>query len=106
MFGNVAIDPKNSGVGQASGKSLQYMGAGLPVICFDRKNNREYLEDAGYYVRDFSVDGLASGIISFCENKEIIKKMSRHSKERAQKFTWDVSAQKIINIYKKLKTNE
>ena len=46
---DAGIDPKDSKTGQASGKILQYMGAGLPVVCFDRENNRKYLADGGVY---------------------------------------------------------
>jgi len=105
-MGDVAIDPKTSAVGQASGKILQYMAAGLPVICFDRENNRKYLGEAGYYVSEFNANGIATGILYFLDNREKIKSMGEISKNVINGFTWDISAEKIISIYQKLKTNE
>lgn len=102
-LGDIAIDPKTSAVGQASGKILQYMAAELPVICFDRENNRQYLGGSGYYVKDFNATGLYEAIIYFTKNKDKMIPMSRIAKEKIDNFTWDASAQKIINIYKELK---
>ena len=104
--GDIAVDPKTSAFGQASGKILQYMAAGLPVVCFDRENNRKYLGEAGYYVRDFSADGIVEGILYFFENRDKIEELSKMSQEVIKKFTWDASAEKIVNIYNKIKTNE
>jgi len=104
--GDVAIDPKTSQVGQASGKILHYMAAGLPVICFDRENNRKYLGEAGYFIKDFSADGLVEGILYFFRNRDKIEELSKISKESIKKFTWEASAEKIVNIYNELKTNE
>ena len=102
ILGDIAIDPKTSQVGQASGKILQYMAAGLPVICFDRKNNRKYLEEAGYYVTDFSADGLVTAILYFKKNPDKIKTMSATSREMAKQFSWDKSAKEIIEVYQKI----
>ena len=102
MMGDVAIDPKTSQVGQASGKILQYMAAGLPVICFDRKNNRKYLKEAGYYVTDFSSDGLFKAIIYFKNNPDEIRVKSTFSRQRITAFSWKKSAKKIIKIYNKI----
>ena len=101
--GDIAIDPKTSAFGQASGKILQYMAAGLPVVCFDRENNRKYLGEAGYYARDFSADGIVEGILYFFENRDKIEELSKMSQKAIKKFTWDASAEKIINIYNKIK---
>ncbi len=99
LLGDVAIDPKNSDVGQASGKILQYMAAKLPVICFDRENNKKYLQEAGYYIRDFSSDGLVDAILQFAENRDMIERMSEISGELIKKFSWDNSAKVILKIY-------
>lgn len=104
--GDVAIDPKTSQVGQASGKILQYMAAGLPVVCFDRENNRKFLCEAGYYTKKFNADGLVEGILYFFENRDKIKELSDFSKILIKKFNWEASADKIINIYNRINTNE
>lgn len=100
---DIAIDPKDSNVNQASGKILQYMGAGLPVVCFDKSNNREYLGEGGYYSQKFSAEGLSRGILELMENSEKRKKMGRVNKERSKEFSWDNSAEKLDEIYRKLR---
>lgn len=42
---DIALDPKNSDAGEGSGKMLNYLAAGLPVLAFDTANNREFLPD-------------------------------------------------------------
>ena len=56
---DIGIDPKDSETRQASGKILQYMCAGLPVICFNRKNNRDYLDNGGFYAKNISAEPLS-----------------------------------------------
>ncbi len=99
LRGDIAVDPKTSQVGQASGKILQYMAAGLPVICFDRKNNRKYLKDAGYYVKNISADGIVDAIIYLQNNPEKLKMMSEASKKNIKKFSWDKTAISIVKVY-------
>lgn len=102
---DIAIDPKDSSVNQASGKILQYMGAGLPIICFDKSNNRRYLEAGAYYVPEFSAAGLAKGIIDLSGHWEKAGEMGRKNKERAKDFSWNHSAEKLDKIYKSLMKN-
>lgn len=97
---DVAIDPKDSVTRQASGKILQYMAAGLPVICFDRPNNREYLGDGAFYSRDVSGRGICDGLKYFLEKPEKISILGDFSKKRAENFSWANSAEKIEEIYK------
>lgn len=99
---DIAVDPKDSNVRQASGKILQYMGAGLPVVCFDKSNNREYLGAGGYYSSGFSAEGIAEGILDLAENYEKREEMGKASKERAKNFSWENSAQKLDKIYNNL----
>ncbi len=99
---DIAIDPKDSSVQQASGKILQYMGAGLPIVCFDKSNNRRYLDEGAYYVSEFSATELAKGIIELSGNPERMKEMGRKNKERAKNFSWNISAEKLDKIYKNL----
>ena len=59
---DLAIDPKLADSGEASGKILHYMASGLPVVCFDLPNNRDFLGPAGYYADPGSAEGLAAAI--------------------------------------------
>lgn len=48
---DIALEPKEEVSGEASGKVLHYLAAGLPVVCFDTDNNRQVLGELGYYSR-------------------------------------------------------
>lgn len=100
---DMGIDPKDSTTRQASGKILQYMAGGLPVVCFDRENNHEYLGEGAYYDKDISGQGIANGILFFLQNKEDMEKKGGINKKRIRNFSWDISAEKIDNIYRCLK---
>jgi len=100
--GDVGVDPKDSSIGQASGKILQYMGAGLPVICFNRINNRKYLKKGAYYSNSISARGIADGILYFSQNPEEIIAKGKIAEERAKKFSWNKSAGEIEEIYRSL----
>lgn len=95
---DVGIDPKDSTTAQASGKILQYMAAGLPVLCFDRDNNRRYLGDGGYYIRDFSSQGLAQGVWEILKNADDLLDKGRMNFQRATQFSWDNGAKKIEEL--------
>ncbi|OGI17021.1 MAG: hypothetical protein A2Z52_01505 [Candidatus Moranbacteria bacterium RBG_19FT_COMBO_42_6] len=99
---DIGIDPKDSESRQASGKILQYMGAGLPVICFDRKNNREYLGSGAYYGKEISAMSLAEGIRYFLNHRQEIGVKGDQNKERAKNFSWEKSARMISDIYQRI----
>lgn len=99
---DAGIDPKDSQTSQASGKILQYMGAGLPVICFDRENNRRYLKEGGLYVENISGEKLAEKILEFIEKNYEFRKLGNINKEAVKIFSWDNSAKKIDSIYNNL----
>lgn len=98
---DVGIDPKEEGVGQASGKMLQYMGAGLPVVCFDTENNREYLAEGGEYARDISGAGLSAAVLRLLRDPELRKRKGVANKERAkEKFSWDRTGDILEDVYR------
>lgn len=101
---DVAVDPKNSDTNQASGKMLNYMSAGLPVVCFDKDNNHNYLGDGGYFCSP-SAEGIAQGILYLVKNPQEARAKGASNKQRAASFSWKNSAQKIDAIYKKVKSS-
>jgi len=96
---DIAIDPKRDGTGQASGKMLQYMGAGLPVVCFDTRNNREYLGDGGVFAADDTGEALADAIVTLAERKDGWRKLGEDNRARAHSFSWDKTGEKLEKIY-------
>lgn len=102
---DVGIDPKEEGVGQASGKMLQYMGAGLPVACFDTENNREYVAEGGEYARDISGVGLSDAVLRLLRDPELRRRKGEANRVRAkEKFSWDRTGDILEDVYQKLFT--
>lgn len=96
---DIAIDPKDSASRQASGKILQYMAAGLPLVCFDRENNRQYLGDGAFYATELSGKGLANAIVSALGDTEQASKRGERNAKEAVAFSWNASAEKLVEIY-------
>ena len=59
---DIAVDPKEEVSGEASGKILHYMAAGLPVVCFATSNNHSLLGEHGYYAQGAGRQTLAQAI--------------------------------------------
>ncbi len=102
LASDIGVDPKDSATRQASGKILQYMAAGLPVVCFDRQNNRTYLGEGGEYAKIDTVEGLAEAILLLADSMEKIKENGAVNKVRVQNFSWEASAKKIQQIYEQI----
>jgi glycosyltransferase involved in cell wall biosynthesis len=97
---DVAVDPKDSSVAQASGKMLQYMGAGLPVACFERSNNREYLGEGGVYASEMTGESLAEAIGDLVGMAaEERQRRGARNRERARQFTYAKPAEELEKIY-------
>lgn len=64
-----AIDPKNNS-SESSGKLVNYMTAGLPVICFENEFNRQLLGGSGLYMSSFSE--LENLLLQLSENHQRI----------------------------------
>lgn len=99
---DVGIDPKHDDTGQASGKMLNYMGAGLPVACFDTQNNREYLSDGGQYAKEASPQALADAIVRLSLDEGLRQRKGSASRLRAEAFGWDKTGETLEEIYKTL----
>ncbi len=96
---DIGVDPKDESTREASGKTLQYMGAGLPVACFDTENNRSYLGEGGSYAQEVSGASLAEAIENLVRDGEKRLRNGTINRERAEQFSWEKSALQAEKIY-------
>lgn len=96
---DIGLEPKHDDTGQASGKMLQYMGAGLPVVCFGTRNNREYLGDGGTYVEEPTPEKFAEAVISLSGKSANRRSIGDRNRERAEDMSWDRTGEALERIY-------
>ena len=96
---DIAIDPKQDDTGQASGKMLNYMGAGLPVVCFDTENNREYLGKGGIFATDDTSQALSDAIVTLSGARDMWERYGEGNRARAHSFSWDRTGEKLEKTY-------
>ena len=95
---DIALEPKLSDSGEASGKLLNYMGAGLPVVCFDTNSNRQILGESGYYA---AKGALLDQIEAAIAEPAKARKGGAVGRVRVREtFSWDVAGDKIQSVYK------
>jgi glycosyltransferase involved in cell wall biosynthesis len=103
----VALEPKLPGSGEASGKLMNYLGAGLPVVCFDTENNRRFLGDAGYFAAASEASGLADALVRALANPREAARRGREGRKRAlEYFSWDVAAERLHGLYGRILEND
>jgi glycosyltransferase involved in cell wall biosynthesis len=103
LISDIAVEPKVDKAGEASGKVINYMGAGLPVVCFDGKNNRRFLGENGIYAPDDKVENLAEKIIWAIENPDKARKLGELNKKRVEEvFSWNNSIKATVEAFKYL----
>ena len=104
---DMALEPKFSDSGEASGKLLNYMGASLPVVCFDNASNRQILGERGYFanVHQAGEAGeLAGSLVDqieviITEPKKAGKAGAAGKKRVSEEFSWHAAGEKIRSVY-------
>jgi glycosyltransferase involved in cell wall biosynthesis len=100
---SVALEPKLPGSGEASGKLMNYLGAGLPVVCFDGENNRRILEDAGFFVAGSGGSALVEALAQALADPREAARRGRAGRRRAlQHFSWDAAAGRLHDLYERM----
>lgn len=94
---DIALEPKLSESGEASGKLLNYMGAGLPVVCFDTGSNRQILGIKGYFANPHA---LTDQIERAINEPVVAREKGEAGKTRVHDlFSWDAAGEKIHSVY-------
>ena len=103
LISDIAVEPKVDKAGEASGKVINYMGAGLPVVCFDSQNNHRFLEDGGIYAADNKIENLADKMLWAVENPDKAKSLGEMNKKRVEKvFSWNNSIKDTVEAFQML----
>ena len=103
LISDIAVEPKVDKAGEASGKVINYMGAGLAVVCFEGKNNRRFLGEGGIYAANDKVENLANQMIWAVENPDEVKRLGELNKKRVEEvFSWNNSIRGTVEAFDRL----
>ncbi len=101
-LGDVAVAPKLS-LTEGSGKLLNYMAVGLPVVAFDTAVAHEYLGAEGAYAASGDVEQLARKLLGSLNEPSKAHVAGHRLRERAvRKFGWLAGGEQIVGIYQRL----
>jgi len=101
-IGDVAVDPKADAAGEASGKIINYMGAGLPVACFDNANNRRFLGENGAFAKDPTPEGLAGAILELLFDPEARRLKGEAARRRVEEeFSWEAGGRFYEEVFQR-----
>lgn len=98
-LGDIAVGPKISAT-EGSGKLLNYMAMGLPVVAFDTPVSREYLGEEGLLVPIGDVEAFAAALARLARASDERVERGRRLRERAiVHFRWPVALESIEEAY-------
>ena len=105
-LGHAAAAPKLS-LTEGSGKLLNYMAVGLPVVAFDTPVAREYLGIDGLLATPGDPGSLAASLLRClyppADDPESFQRAGLRLRQRAlQHFSWEQTGRQIIRIYRQV----
>lgn len=102
-LGDVGVAPKISTT-EGSGKILNYMAMGLPVVAYKSNVSQEYLGKLGVYAEPLGdATALAQALAFALRNPDVASTMGRGSRERAGRhFSWSRTGRELLKIYSML----
>ncbi|MCK5922592.1 MAG: glycosyltransferase, partial [Methylococcales bacterium] len=96
---DIALEPKFFDSGEASGKLLNYMEAGLPIVCFNTISNRHILGNLGYFVPEGAGELLDQIEAVIGEPEKADRRATAGRKRVREKFSWDIAGKIIQDVY-------
>ncbi len=85
---------------------LEAMACGAPVITSNTSSLPEVAGDAALLVDPNDISALAQAIQTLLENEQLRSELVQKGYLQAQKYTWDMSARRMLQIYRKLYNGE
>lgn len=98
-IGDVAVAPKLSAT-EGSGKILNYMAMGLPVVAFETPVSREYLADQGIYATPADPASLADALGLALGDSANGHRREALRLRALQAYSWDCAAETILQAYR------
>jgi glycosyltransferase involved in cell wall biosynthesis len=100
--GDIAVAPKLSAT-EGSGKVLNYMAMGLPVVAFDTPVQREYLADQGVYAPPGDLEAFTAAIRALLADPGRRAELGKSLRQRAtEHYSWEHTGRQIISVYDRL----
>ena len=78
------------------------MAAGLPVLASERSSMPEVAADSAILVDPEDIDAITQGLRQIVENPQLCQQMSDLGKEASAMYTWQASAEKLIEAFQKV----
>ena len=101
-LGDIAVAPKMY-TSEGSGKLLNYMALGQPVVAYDSAVHREYLGDLGVYAPSGDVTAFTEAIATLLHQPEERVALGEKLRKRAlQVYSWQKAGEHIVSLYKQL----
>jgi glycosyltransferase involved in cell wall biosynthesis len=101
-LGDLAVAPKISAT-EGSGKLLNYMAMGLPVVAFDAPVSREYLGEQGVYVPLGDTLALAQALGALLDDPRRGMALGQQLRERAiHYYQWPEAGERIVQVYREI----
>lgn len=101
-LGDIAVSAKMSAT-EGSGKVLNYMAMGQPVVAYDTPVHREYLADLGVFPPIGDIGGLADAISGLLRDPQRGKELGSQLRLRAEaQYSWQRASRQIAEIYDRL----
>ncbi len=102
---NAAVDPKANQAGEGSGKMLNYLACGLPVLAFDTANNREFLANATQLSNDTL--SMANKLKQWSEEPELACAIGAENLNYFKaNFSWETTVHQLTPVYQKFRLNQ
>ena len=81
---------------------LEAMACGVPVLTSGEASLPEVTGDCAVICDAYSVKSIAQGLYKLYSDEKLRSDLSRRGLERAKGFTWERSAELLLNVYKEL----
>jgi glycosyltransferase involved in cell wall biosynthesis len=79
---------------------LEAMACGTPVLTSSTSSLPEVVGDAGLLVNPYEVSEIASALYTIVCDQELRSTLRGRGLERAKLFTWRVTAEKTLELYR------